>query len=169
MIFKTDGGNVLEGQKEALNRCTCSALELAKYEKKLALPFLDRIDLHIRVGRGPVEVKEGQTSMSSKKMRKIVIKARERQRLRYGEKSLSQILLNGQLGPKELQMYCKLGRKEEKLLAEAYRGLGLSMRTCHKTVKIARTIADIEGKKEILWEHIAEALQYRGIKKEAGG
>lgn len=155
--------------EEAPNRCTCSALELAKYEKKLALPFLDRIDLHIRVGRGPVEVKEGQTSMSSKKMRKIVIKARERQRLRYGEKSLSQILLNGQLGPKELQMYCKLGRKEEKLLAEAYRGLGLSMRTCHKTVKIARTIADIEGKKEILWEHIAEALQYRGIKKEAGG
>ncbi len=150
-------------------RCTCSGSEIARYRAKLSAPFLDRIDLHVSVGRRPLDNDGNFRTMSSADMRELVLGARELQDRRY-EDSRKALLLNGQLQPKELLRYCPMTREGELLLREAYDSLSLTMRTYHKTLMIARTIADIEGVGgTIQAEHIAEALQYRGKKNENNG
>lgn len=150
-------------------RCVCTKKQLDSYRRKLAGPFADRIDMHIRMAPVKREViaeqRGGHSELSSEDMRKIVVRAREIQNIRYKECPFSE---NGRLDEKNTEKFCLLDHEGEKLLAEAYDRLELSMRAYIKILKIARTIADMEGEDIIRSSHVAEALSYRTINWERG-
>lgn len=144
--------------------CTCSRKQLDDYARKLNGPFSDRIDMHIKMF--PVDRNEvaddtyRRNAMSSDTMRAQVEKAVEIQRSRY-EGTVYKY--NGDLDEKGIDTYCRLDKECRALLSSAYDKMGLTMRACSRLVKVARTIADLEGKKEIGSEHITEALMYRTV------
>lgn len=100
------------------------------------------------------EVKEE----GSEAIRERVVKAREIQRDRYAK---YEIKANAHLGIKDMEVYCNLGREEHEIMEKAYEQLGLTARTYHKVLGVARTIADLEESKEIQAKHLREALTYR--------
>jgi len=140
-------------------RCSCLPGAIAKYKKKISGPLLDRIDIHIDIP--PVEeeklaaINQAETSDRIKE-RVIVARLRQKKRL-SGEK----IKTNGEMGPAEIRKYTRLKDDAATLLKEAITKLSLSARSYFKIIKVAQTIADLEGKKEIELPFIAEALQYR--------
>ncbi|MEA4923371.1 MAG: YifB family Mg chelatase-like AAA ATPase [Eubacteriaceae bacterium] len=141
---------------DPVKSCTCSAGQIASYNSKLSGPVLDRIDMRIEVPRvDPADMREG---ISSADMRKQVVTARKIQERRYEGLPF---YFNSQLSPRGIERFCVMDKKTEELLQTAYRERPLSMRTFHRTIRLARTIADVEGSEEIRFEHAAEALQYR--------
>ena len=130
--------------------------ELRKYRSRLSGPFMERIDLHLSVPR--VEYGEGEKGLSSSEMRKLVMRGRRAQEARFAGTG---ILFNSQIPAAQLDQYCLLDPEADALLRMAGRRLALSMRTYHKTLRIARTIADIDGAARIGTAQMAEALQYR--------
>ncbi len=123
---------------------------------------MDRIDMWVSVGDIDLKTlgenkKEGE---DTKTIRERVFLARERQIKRF-ENSERRINRNSDMNVKELNEYAKIGEKERRLLEESATKLGLSARAYHRVQKLARTIADLEGKDEIDETHILEALQYR--------
>lgn len=146
------------------HHCTCTSGEIQNYQSKISGPLLDRIDLQIDVPAVSSEElwqeNKESISTSSNQMRQDVEKARNVQRLRYGEKSL---LLNAHLTPVEIKEHCTLKKEGQELLKTAFERFGLSFRAYHKILKIARTIADLEAESDIATQHIAEALQYRKL------
>ncbi len=142
--------------------CTCSRKQLDDYARKLNGPFSDRIDMHIKmfpVDKGIVadDIYRSKT-MSSREMRRQVSEAVEIQRERY---KTTKYKSNGDLDEKGIEIYCRLDKNCSGLLSAAYDRLGLSMRACSRSIKVARTIADLAGEENIREEHIAEALMYR--------
>lgn len=143
-------------------KCTCSARQLESYLKKLTGPFSDRIDMHIKMQ--PVEKKlldscEWQEQcMSSEEMRRQVTKARKMQEDRYEGSAYKN---NGSLDEKGINEYCLLNEESRRLLNEAYEKYSLSMRAYNKIIKVSRTLADLEGCRDIEIQHVAEALMYR--------
>lgn len=136
--------------------CICTPQELRKYRSRLSGPFMERIDLHLSVPR--VEYGEGEKGLSSSEMRKLVMRGRRAQEARFAGTG---ILFNSQIPAAQLDQYCLLDPEADALLRMAGRRLALSMRTYHKTLRIARTIADIDGAARIGTAQMAEALQYR--------
>ncbi len=142
--------------------CTCSARELEAHRRKLAGPFSDRIDMHIRMM--PVEQEDlfgaanRQNGADSEEMRLLAGLAIEIQRERYRG---TEYAANGTLDAAGVQKYCRLNEPCAKMMKQAFDRMGLSMRGYHKILKIARTIADLEGSAEIREQHLAEALAYR--------
>ena len=100
--------------------------------------------------------------MSTAQLREGVIRARSAQERRFDREPIS---YNSQMTPGQLKKFCRLSEASEKLLAEAVRSLALSVRSGHRILRTARTIADLEGKDRIEERHIAEAIRY---KKEDG-
>lgn len=147
--------------------CTCSAKQLASYRRRLMGPFSDRIDMHIRMM--PVKRQElfesqnrqtrtGGHAPSSLQMRRQVEKAMERQLRRFAGTGYQS---NGTLDEAGVHRYCCLNEGCTAMMQAAFDRLGLSMRGYHKILKIARTIADLDGTDEIKEAHLAEALMYR--------
>lgn len=142
--------------------CTCTRKQLEDYTRKLNGPFSDRIDMHIKMF--PVEKAvvadepDRQNAMSSDVMRRQVESAVMVQNKRYEETSYRR---NGDLDEKGIEKYCRLDKSSRRMLSAAYDRLGMSMRACSRTIKVARTIADLDKKADICEEHIAEALMYR--------
>lgn len=136
-------------------QCTCTAGEIAVYRSKISSPIMNRIDLHINLYRTDVNEKPG---MSSQEMMDAVMVARERQEHRYG---IGRAITNGRLISSSINDFCHIDRAGITLLGEAYKKCSLSLRSYHKVVKVARTIADLEEKEMISCVHIAEALHYR--------
>lgn len=139
--------------------CFCSQGAIVRYRKKMSGPFLDRIDLHVNVG--PVESGSligEQESEKSKLIRERVIKARMIQ-----QKRLNGLLINtnGEMGTREIKKFCLLENSAKDLLQKAVDHMSLSARSYFKTIKVARTIADLATKDNICVNHIAEALQFR--------
>jgi magnesium chelatase family protein len=134
----------------------------ARRVKRVSAPLLDRMDLMIDVQ--PVEVEDLQRKShaehaeSSETILSRVVSAREKQSNRFHGK---RIHVNAQMDVRVLEECCPLNSASEELLAQAVRRLGLSARAYHRTIKVARTIADLEGSEAISQVHIAEALQYR--------
>jgi magnesium chelatase family protein len=123
--------------------------------------MLDRIDIHIDVPAVKVEKLHSydpKTTESSFTIRKRVQKARDMQTKRFIK---SKITSNSEMGNKEIKEFCRLDENCIKLLRLAVLKMGLSARSYNRTIKLARTIADLEEKREINSIHIAEALQYR--------
>lgn len=142
--------------------CTCTPRQLESHRRKLMGPFADRIDMHIKVnpvdrGRLGEPAASGKWESSSS-MREKVQAVRLLQEDRYRNCDYS---CNGQLDEKGMKKYCALDRAGQAIMTEAYDRLGLSMRGYSKLLRIARTIADLEGSEIIREEHAAEALMYR--------
>jgi len=139
--------------------CTCAPGQIIRYQKRLSWPILDRIDLHVEVPAVKIEKLTGEAeSEDSKTVRARVQAARERQLQRFKETPLAS---NNEMGPKEIKEFCKLTADCLNLLRAAVSKMQLSARGYHRVLKVARTIADLEGASEINTQHIAEALQYR--------
>lgn len=141
------------------NRCTCTQSELHKYQNKLSGPLIDRIDLFVETQRVELSsLAQRGREETTQDIRERVEMARERQRGRFLGQS---IRFNSQMELADIEKYCVLGKGEKQLMELAYTSLGLSARTYHRVLKVARTIADLEGEENISEEHISEALAYR--------
>jgi len=142
--------------------CTCSSSQKERYKTKISGPLLDRIDIQVRVPRQDYEKLKisNRKSESSAEIRKRVNKAREIQLERYKG---TNILFNSMLTPSKIETWCKIGEEEEKLMKMAFDNLHLSARGYHRILKLARTIADLDGAKNITSAHLSEALQYRSM------
>ncbi len=150
------------GSKE--KECTCSSQAVSRYMGKISGPLLDRIDIQIEVT--PVKYQKLEMETNAEKSRDIrdrVNKARKIQVERYKN---SGIYSNSQLTPKLTNMYCKLDEASRKIMQGAFEKLGLSARAYERIIKVARTIADLDGKYSIEAKHIAEAIQYRSLDRK---
>lgn len=141
------------------NRCHCPERDVKRYLGKISQPLLDRIDVCTEVA--PVSYRELTGNLhkeSSAQIRKRVMTAHKKQQERYQGLPIH---FNAQLKGELLKEYCSLKSPEEKLLECAFTKLNLSARAYHKIIRVARTLADLEGEAEIAGEHILEAVRYR--------
>ncbi|TSC58618.1 MAG: magnesium chelatase family protein [Candidatus Peregrinibacteria bacterium Greene0416_19] len=131
-----------------------------KIQRRISAPLLDRIDLKIDVQAVPVEdlQKKPRSAETTTDIAARVRHARERQRLRFEKLRIS---TNKEMSVRMIDELCPLDEASKKLLQQAVLRLGLSARSYHRTIKVARTIADLEGSEDIRTAHVAEALQYR--------
>lgn len=140
--------------------CKCSLSQILKYQRRVSGPMLDRIDIHLDVP--PVKVEKlhsyENTSETSMSIRKRVQKARDLQTKRFKNKKITS---NSEMGNKAIKEFCVLDENCVKLLHLAVVRMNLSARSYNRTIKLARTIADLEGLNKINSTHIAQALQYR--------
>lgn len=144
--------------------CRCTPQQIHNYIGKLSGPLMDRIDLQIEVDNITYDELRGkQTAESSAVIKQRVNRVREIERERF--KGLD-IRTNAEMGPKEMAKYCAIDKDSERLLERAFQKLGLSARGTTRILKVARTIADIEGCENIKSTHIAEAIQYRGVDRK---
>ena len=153
--------------------CTCSGSELRSYQNRLSGPIADRMDLQVFMEKPSSDAlfyKGNQAAQqaqdSSENMRRCVEEARRIQQKRYCTEN--SLLTNGKLIGAQIEKYCALDERGEKMIRMAYEKLGLSARACTKVRKIARTIADLAGEEQIRAEHAAEALQYRVVDRLYG-
>jgi magnesium chelatase family protein len=140
--------------------CVCTPTQIAKYHKKISGPMLDRIDLHVEVGRVEYEKLTAESlGESSEDVQKRVQKARDIQTERFSGND--KIKTNSEMTIREIKEFCKLGEQEQSFMKTAVVKMYLSARSYHRILKLARTIADLEGSDVIAVNHLAEALQYR--------
>ena len=144
--------------------CRCTPSQIYNYLNKLSGPLMDRIDIHMEVdGVTYSELKGDNVEESSADIKKRVNKARKVQLERYKDDG---IYSNSEMTPAMIQRYCKLDDDSEELLKEAFETLNLSARGHNRILKVARTIADLDGSPNIQLEHIAEAIGYRTLDKK---
>lgn len=146
--------------------CKCSQTQLLKYQKRLSGPFLDRIDIHVTVPAVKVNKLTNQegdpNAKPSKEIRSSIQKARDMQTKRFQKTTTrTNILSNAEMTSKHIKEFCQLSSECIQLLEKAVTAMHLSARSYHRTIKLARTIADLEEQEQINTAHIAEALQYR--------
>ena len=140
--------------------CTCTPGQVQRYQKRISGPLLDRFDITIHVPRVPFEkLSDDHRGEPSDVIRERVMAARERQRHRF--RAYPHVLTNADMGPSEVREFCRVDEAGRTLLATAMKQLNLSARAYHRVLKVARTIADLEGSEQIQVHHLAEALQYR--------
>ena len=140
-------------------RCRCSESAVRRYHSRISGPLLDRIDLIVEVPALEYEeLRSRESAESSAEIKKRVNAARSIQRERYGEDSS---MCNARMGPKELKDFCSLSPESEELMKAAFEAMGLSARSYDRILRVARSIADMEGSENIEPGHIAEAIQYR--------
>ncbi|HWP61437.1 MAG TPA: YifB family Mg chelatase-like AAA ATPase [Candidatus Paceibacterota bacterium] len=143
--------------------CRCSHTSIERYKRKISGPVADRIDMWVQVGEmRPEELsmqKKSAKTDETEKARQRIAAAREKQRERF--KTARGINTNADMGPKELENLAQLSAQAEKSLIGAARTLKLSPRGYHRTIKLARTIADLAESSAITEPHMMEALQYR--------
>ena len=148
-----------------LNRCTCTAGEITHYMGKISRPLLDRIDISTEVP--PVSFSQlhcGRKGENSAAIRKRVEKVQKIQEERYKDEKIN---FNGQLKSSLIDKFCPLTDCASRLLARAFEKIAFSARSYHRILKVARTIADMEGEEMIAGHHIGEALSYRAFDKDS--
>jgi len=137
--------------------CRCSPSQIRRYRQRISGPLLDRFDLHVHVPPvGKDELAGMQPGEHSAPVAKRVRAARERQYTRLGEGSV-----NARMSQQQIEQYARPDASGAKLLDTAIERFSLSARSYHRVLKVARTIADLEGVEGVFSSHIAEALQYR--------
>ncbi len=142
-----------------VKECTCSPSTVARYQKKISGPLMDRVDVFVEVP--PVEydkLVESSDGEGSSGPRQRVEQARELQRERFKENGF---LCNSEMGPSEVWRHCEMEDAARSLLQTAAQRLTLSARAFHRVLKVSRTIADLDEAATIGVSHLAEALQYR--------
>ena len=141
--------------------CTCTPPLIQRYVSKISGPLLDRIDIHIDMPAVRFqELRQDAGGESSEAIRARVVKARQRQLRRFqGEK----IYCNAQMSSRQIRKYCNISADCERLLESAMTRLGLSARAHDRILKVARTIADLEGSESLSTAHVSEAIQYRSL------
>ena len=144
--------------------CTCSAQSIARYRAKLSGPLLDRIDMHVEVPAVSYDDLRARSSgPTSAEVRERVLRAREVQADRYRGTSCR---TNADLSGSLLEEHCRLGRDEHRFLGDAVSALALSARAYTRILRVARTVADLDGAADIALPHIAEALSCRVLDRE---
>ena len=142
-----------------------SPAQIQRYLGRVSGPLLDRIDIHIEVP--PVnysELSSKRAGEDSKKIRDRVLNARQKQLDRFNGNG--EVFKNADMSTKQIRKHCILDEASQQLLKMAMNKLGLSARAYDRILKVARTIADLEGKESIASEHISEAIQYRSLDRE---
>ena len=146
--------------------CVCAAYRVQQYRSRLSGPLLDRIDLRLDVERVPPRARrERRRSDSSALIRERVVRARARQVARLDGTG---VYANAHMSPRQLRRFCRLDRTATALLDRAYDRMRLSARAADRVIKVARTIADLEGADVITAEHVGESLNYRDRRGERG-
>ncbi len=149
---------------DSRRQCTCTPKQINQYHSRISGPLLDRIDIQVEVANVEYDdlssMERGETSAQIKKR---VNEARQIQRERYKQ---YKIYSNSQLTAGMLQDFCRLGEAENNILKMAFDRLGLSARAHSRILKVARTIADLSGERDIAAAHIAEAIQYRNLDRK---
>ncbi len=146
-------------------RCRCRSHQVERYRQRVSGPVVDRIDLHVEVQPVRMEALRRPSGERSRAVYGRVAAARERQTRRLTGTGR---ITNGELTAREVQRFCRLAPAAEALLREAVERLQLSARAYHKLLKIARTIADLDGSGRIQTSHVAEAVQYRALDRAPG-
>jgi len=151
-----------------VQECSCSSGIVQKYLNKISGPLMDRIDLHVEVIPVPFrELATFHNSESSHIIRDRVIKARKIQEQRFT--GIHGIHCNAQIPSKKLNAICAIAEEGHILLKNAMERINLSARAYNRILKVARTIADLDGSSSIRTEHLAEAIQYRSLDRESWG
>jgi len=161
------------------HECSCTPPMIQRYVSKISGPLLDRIDIHIDVPAVKYrELRAGEATESSAEIRARVERAREIQQERFQERAAgspgstgsprssilsARIFANAQMTSRLIRKHCRLDAACEQLLETAMNRMGLSARAHDRILKVARTIADLEGVPEIVPKHIGEAIQYRSL------
>ena len=152
---------------DPFHECTCSQASINRYLGKISNPLLDRIDIHIEVSPVKYEDLKGEREEeSSAIIRERVNKARDIQLERYeGNKIFS----NSEISNKDIKKYCRLNIESEKIMNQAFKKYKFTGRTYNKLLKVSRTIADLEGEKDIEERHVLEAIRYRTLDNKYWG
>jgi len=143
------------------HNCRCSYQQIHRYRSKISGPLLDRIDLHVEVPAVPYkDLMQEAYAEPSKDIRRRVSAARTIQSRRFNR---TKIYCNSKMSSRHIKSHCQIDEASRRLLESAIDKLGLSARAFNRILKIARTIADLEGTPEIQVDHISEAIQYRSL------
>ena len=146
------------------HECHCTPPMIQRYISKISGPLLDRIDIHIDVPAvNYKEMRSTHEPEGSAQILQRVMNARQRQLARFHANSKDTIYCNAQMAPRHMRTFCSLSADCENLLERAMTQQGLSARAHDRILKVARTIADLEGQPDIETKHIAEAIQYRTL------
>lgn len=149
---------------DSRRQCTCTPTQVNRYRSRISGSLLDRIDIQVEVSNVDYEdLSSTENSETSAEIKKRVNKTRKLQLERYKDYN---IYSNSQLDAGMLKKFCPLGEEENAILRAAFDNLGLSARAHSRILKVARTIADLEGSENIKSEHIAEAIQYRSLDRK---
>jgi magnesium chelatase family protein len=149
-------------QGDPVHACRCGPLDVERYRSRLSGPLLDRIDIHLELPAVPYrDLAAAPAEEASGVVRDRVESARERQRRRF--RDCSGLRANAQMAARDLRRHCRLSGEVESLLRAAVNRLGLSARAYHRVLKIARTIADLDGADDLGPTHVSEAIQYRSL------
>ena len=140
------------------NRCRCTESSIRKYLGRISGPVLDRIDLCVEILPVNITKLRRPGGESSAVIRERVMKARKLQEARFLGTNCH---FNGEIASADMERYCALGKKEQKVMEQAYESLQFSARGYHRILRVARTIADLAGEERIREEHLLEAICYR--------
>lgn len=142
-----------------LNRCRCSENKRIAYRSRISGPIMDRIDLWVELQKTDIKSLQSPAGEeNSARIRERVAGARSIQELRFSGKNYR---FNAEIPAGDMEEYCFLGKREKKLMEQLYTSLGLGARSYHRVIKVARTIADLEGAEKIQENHLLEAALYR--------
>ena len=146
--------------------CTCTKSDISRYLDRVSGPLLDRIDLEVEVPAVTFAEMHGQQKgETTATIRERVNRARRFavERFRRGG---DETFCNAEMSPNQIRRYCALGEDAAALLSGAFESMGLSARGHDRILKVARTVADMDGSEQILLPHLAEAIQYRSLDRK---
>ncbi|MCK4839007.1 MAG: YifB family Mg chelatase-like AAA ATPase [Desulfobulbaceae bacterium] len=142
------------------HECICNSMQVQRYNSRLSAPLLDRIDIHVEVPAVPYrEISSTRKPEASASIRARVARVRQIQEKRFNGRKTA--CVNSRMTPADLDNHCKLNDETNTLLESAATRLAMSARSCHRVLKISRTIADLDGQADIQTKHVAEAIQYQ--------
>src|ERR1700674_3531049 len=147
--------------------CTCLSPLIERYRSRISGPLLDRIDLHVEMPALSLRELRAAPGEESAAVAPRIDAARVRQLARFGASSSTPV--NAAMTPDHLRRHCRLDAAGQRLLDQAFERLGLSARALDRILKVARTLADLEGASDLRSAHVAEAIQYRALDRRFSG